>query len=194
MKRFKWVVLAIIIIPTAAALFRGPLYRLAVTYRSIGERADYTATNNALIRYMDDSVARKDSPDVREIIKSSLATTSELLTFSSSDSYRDPNRLVETRRANCIGYAAMFSTICNGRLKQHGLDDRWVATHRIGHLYLFGLINVHRWFDSPFFKDHDFVLVENPATGEHYAVDPSVHDYLRIGFIKAQKRPSSNEK
>ena len=192
MKRFKRVVLAIIIIPTAAALFRGSLYRLAVTYRSIGERADYAATNGALIWHMDDSAAEKNCPDVREIIKSSLATTSRLLTFSFSGSDNDPNLLIETRRANCIGYAAMFSAICNYRLKQHGLDDRWVATHEIGQLYLFGL-NVHRWFDSPFFKDHDFVIVENRLANESFAVDPSLNDYLRIDFVKAQKHPSPNE-
>ena len=187
MKMLKRIVFAILLLLAAAVLFRGPLYRFVVTYRSIGQRADYAATNGVLLWHMYDHAAQKDSPDVREIIKSSLATTSKLLTFSFSGSDNDPNLLIETLHANCIGYAAMFSAICNYRLKRHGLDDRWVATHEIGQLYLFGL-NVHRWFSSPFFKDHDFVIVGNRATGESYAVDPSLNDYLRIDFVKAEKR------
>ena len=38
-----------------------------------------------------------------------------------------------------------------------------------------------------FFKDHDFVTIENKETGEIFAVDPSVNDYLFIDFVTFNK-------
>jgi len=53
-------------------------------------------------------------------------------------------------------------------------------------LYFLGT-NIHKYFNSSFFKDHDFVTIENKTTGEIFAVDPTVNDYLRIDFITYSK-------
>ncbi len=59
---------------------------------------------------------------------------------------------------------------------------QWVARSQIGQLYFLGTY-VHPYFHSPFSKDHDFVIIENKTTGEIFAVDPTVSDYLFIVFI-----------
>jgi hypothetical protein len=71
-------------------------------------------------------------------------------------------------------------------LKRYNLADRWTAKPQIGQLYFLGT-NIHKYFNSAFFKDHDFVTIENKKTGEILAVDPTVNDYLHIDFITYSK-------
>ena len=39
---------------------------------------------------------------------------------------------------------------------------------------------------STFFKDHDFVTIENKVTGEVFAVDPTLYDYSGIKLVRYQ--------
>ena len=94
----------------------------------------------------------------------------------------DPNKLITSRKAHCIGYASFFATTCNYLLKKYNLSDQWTAKPKVGQLYFIGQ-NIHKYFNSPFFKDHDFVTIENKKTDQIFAVDPTVYDYLLIDFI-----------
>lgn len=87
--------------------------------------------------------------------------------------------LLLPRQANCVGYTTFFATTCNYLLEKNNLSDIWIAKPQVGQLYLLG-VNIHNYFNSAFFKDHDFVTIENKKTGEIYAVDPTISDYLRI--------------
>ena len=66
------------------------------------------------------------------------------------------------------------------------MADKWNAKPQIGQLYFLGT-NIHKYFNSSFFEDHDFVTIENKSTGEILAVDPTVNDYLNIDFITYSK-------
>jgi methionyl-tRNA synthetase len=90
---------------------------------------------------------------------------------------------VYTQTANCIGYAAFCATTCNELFQKNSLSGVWIARPQIGQLHLFGT-NIHPYFHSAFFKDHDFVVIENKQSGMVYAVDPTVHDYLGIEFVR----------
>ncbi len=56
------------------------------------------------------------------------------------------------------------------------------ATHKIGQLDFLG-IDLHQFFESSFFKDHDFNQIRNLGTGEVILVDPSISDYLWINRV-----------
>jgi hypothetical protein len=118
-----------------------------------------------------------------EIIKVGLSKTTELLKFTTSKNHIDPNKLIDTKTANCIGYATLFSANCNYLLVKHKLNEVWVATPHKGQLYLF-IFNIHNYFKSSFFKDHDFVIIKNKNTGETLAIDPSINDYFYINYVK----------
>ena len=163
-------------------LFRGWFYRLLVTYRSVGQRANYIAKEKKLIDYIDTKNEGKKDIDIDGIIKLALAATAQQLNYTASNNNNDPNNLIDSKTAHCVGYASFFATSCNYLLKKHNLSGNWVATPQIGQLYFLG-INVHKYFDSAFFKDHDFVILVNKTTGELLAVDPSVNDYLDIGYV-----------
>jgi hypothetical protein len=107
------------------------------------------------------------------IIRFSLSLTAELLELSEKNAVRQG-------KANCVGYAQLYSDICNygfrishkancrahavvGLAKVHGININTIATHLIP------------WRKN-FFKDHDFVEISTPTM--HLFIDPSAYDVL----------------
>ncbi len=153
-----------------------------MTYKSLGQRTSYEAKDSELIDFIEGRTDNQENLDVEEVIELALDLTTEQLNFTSSKNHNDPNKLIHSKTAHCVGYASFCSTAINYLLKKYELDNDWQAKPQIGQLYLFGT-NVHHYFESAFFKDHDFVLIENKSTGEVFAVDPSLDDYLFIDFV-----------
>ena len=186
MKFIKRTFITILILTTVGLLFRGWFYRHLVTYKSVGLRTNYSATNEKLTDYIDTSIDNQTNPEIEQIVKHGLSITSRQLNFTSNKNDIDPNKLITSKTAHCVGYASFFATTCNYLLKRYNLADRWTAKPQIGQLYFLGT-NIHKYFNSAFFKDHDFVTIENKKTGEILAVDPTANDYLRIDFITYKK-------
>jgi hypothetical protein len=186
MKTIKRVFLTIFVLTAVGFLLRGWLFRNLVTYKSIGPRSNYYASNEKLINCINEKAYKQTNPDIRQIIKLSLSITSEQLHFTGNKNHTDPNKLINFKTAHCVGYASFFSTTCNYLLKKNNLANLWTAKPQAGQLY-FLKTNIHAYFNSSFFKDHDFVTIENKTTGEIYAVDPTVNDYLRIDFVSYSK-------
>lgn len=185
MKWIKRTMLAILIIVTAGVLFRGWLYRNLITYKTVGQRYVYLITNNKLATFIDMNMGKK-SLDIKDVIKMALSATSRQLNFTTTHNDNDPNKLIYSRTAHCVGYAAYFATTCNYLLMNNGLAGQWNVKHQIGQLFLLG-ININKCINTPFFKDHDFVTIENKKTGEIFAVDPTVNDYFFINFVTYRK-------
>lgn len=178
--------ITILILIIIALIFRGWLYRHLINYKSIGLRTNYSVKDKKLADLIETSIDKQTEPEIKQIIKLGLSITSTQLNFTSSKNDIDPNKLVNSKAAHCVGYAAFFATSCNYLLKKYNLADSWAAKPQIGKLYFLG-INVHNYFNSRFFKDHDFVIIENKRTGEIFAVDPTINDYLYIDFITYTK-------
>ncbi len=186
MKLIKRTLLTILILIIVGLLFRGSIYRQLVTYKSIGQRKTYSAVDDKLIEYIEMNIDDTKDLDIKDIIKRGLSITSRQLIFSTTKNDDNPNTLINSKTANCVDYASFFATTCNYLLQKNNLENIWAAKPQIGQIFLFGS-NIHKYFDSPFFKDHDFVTIENEKTGEVFAVDPIVKDYLFIDFISYEK-------
>ena len=184
MRFIKRVGLVLLILISLGFIFRGWIYRNLVTYRTTGERKSYSVKEPLFLNYII-SNSEIQQPGVEDLVKLSLKLTSWKLTFSSGENEKDPNKLISSKEANCIGYAAFFTAICNELLDKHRLYD-WTAKPQIGQLYFLGT-NIHPYLKSAFFRDHDFVTIENSSTGEVLAVDPSLNDYTKIDFVKLLK-------
>jgi hypothetical protein len=182
MKFIQRFILTVMILTTVGIFSREWLYRQLVTYKSVGLRNSFSAREAKLVEYINENIDEKKILDENDIVELGLRITSKKLNFTADKNDIDPNRLVTSKTAHCVGYASFFATTCNYLFVKYGLDDIWTAKSHVGHLYILG-INIHKYFDSKFFKDHDFVTIENKKTGEKYAVDPTVNDYLRIDFI-----------
>ena len=112
--------------------------------------------------------------------------TKEELKFTTNRASNNPNELINTNQANCVGYSAMFNSIANYLIRKYKLQNEIKSEHKIGQLELFG-INLHQFFESPFFRDHDFNEITNKISGEKIFIDPSVSDYLRIKRVAKKK-------
>ena len=119
MKILKRILQVILIILVIGFVFRGWIYRQIVTYKSIEERVSYKVTNENLISYFEENIVNVEDPKIEEIIDVGLSTTSQLLKFTTSKNHNDPNKLINTKTANCIGYSTFFSANCNYLLKKY---------------------------------------------------------------------------
>jgi len=135
-------------------LFRGFFYRLLIKYSEIGIRTEIKITHQDLIKKIETKSADKKI-DVEKIISIANSITNEELRFTGSRASRNPNELINTNRANCTGYSAMFNSIANYLIHKNELEKKIEARHLIGRLEFLG-IDLHQFFESPFFRDHDF--------------------------------------
>lgn len=174
-----------LILFTGVFVFRGWIYRHIAMYKSFGLREKYGVTDSSLMKLLAENEVNLDDAEISKVINRSLSLTSEQLNFTDSTNDLDPNKLVTSKTAHCVGYANFFATVCNYQIQKHNLSQEWEATARIGHIFLFGT-DIHKYFKSTFFKDHDFVTIENKVTGEVFAVDPTLYDYSGIKLVRYQ--------
>ncbi|MFL5730174.1 MAG: hypothetical protein ACJ75J_11870 [Cytophagaceae bacterium] len=164
-------------------LFKGSIYRFLFSYRSIGQRSEYPITSRELSSQIENQIKEEKPKDVQEIISLALTISSGSLSFSSaSGNPLNPNSLPPGSSTHCIGYSAYFNTVCNYLLRKYGYASVWKSTQQIGKIRFAG-IDIHQFFNSAFFADHDYNIIQNSITGETLAVDPSLHDYTGIELV-----------
>jgi hypothetical protein len=162
-------------------LLRGWLFRLMVAYHPISERPSIVVEDKKLLQQLE---SQPVDSNLHRIVKRSLDLTAAQLRFSFDKCETDPNRLFYSKNANCVGYAAYFSTVCGSMIQSAGLGNRYKVKHLRATISCLGL-NLHQLTDSPFFQDHDYNLVEDLKTGDRVFVDASTRDLLGIGFVRS---------
>lgn len=179
-KTFKLVGILILLL----IVFRGNIYRLLVNYNEIGIRTGIKITNIDLVERIDNgSIGR--IIDFKEIILIANEITNDELRFSTKPVSNNPNELINTKLANCVGYSAMFNSITNYLIDKNGMKLTMKIHHCIGRLSIFG-VDLHQFTKSSFFKDHDYNKIINLETGKELFIDPSISDYLRINRISSK--------
>ncbi len=166
-------------------LFRGPIYRWTIHYHEVGSRASIKLTDKKLMELIDQKSADHNLK-LDDIVDIALEITSNQVQFSSQNTSQDPNTLQKLKKANCIGYSALFNSIVLYLVSKNNLTEQIQAKHMIGEMHFLGF-NIHQFFESSFFKDHDFNMLSNNLTGDSVFVDPSLYDYLRIKKVSAGK-------
>jgi len=181
-KIFKIIGISILLL----LLFRGFIFRLIIKYQSIGTRTEIKIIEKNLIKKIESKSANKII-NLDKIIAIANEITTEELNFTGSRASNNPNHLINSKEANCIGYSAMFNSIANYLIKKNQLESKIEAHHKIGQLYFLG-IDIHQFFDSAFFRDHDFNEIEILESGEKYYIDPTIYDYFWISRIQSNQK------
>lgn len=148
-------------------LFKGFVFRSVVNYNSFKNRKISTIENFKTTNFR--------STNIDEILDCALKQTSQKLEFK----LNNPGKFMLTGKANCVGYSEFYSSYLFQLLQTNKLDNEWKVHHQVAKLKLFG-VDVHQYFSSPSFKNHDFVVVENLKTKEKIAIDPALYDYTGI--------------
>lgn len=182
-KFFQKVLTALICISVLLVVFRGWFYRQFFSYKNFGDRRSYTVTDETFREYIDQEITAHKPQSASDVIQLALDITAARLHFSGAKNEIDPNKLMHSQAAHCVGYSAFFSATCNYILQQKNLWE-WHSKPMAGQIYFLG-INVHPYLPGPFLKDHDFNVIENTSTGKKYYVDPTLHDYSSIGYVYA---------
>ena len=65
-------------------------------------------------------------------------------------------------------------------------DDNIEINHLVGKIYFLG-IDLHQFTSSPYFIDHDYVMVTDYSSGNKYYVDPSLYDLAGINFVASSE-------
>lgn len=186
MKQFKKLIFGLLALTILTFLLRNWLFWQLFSYQALGDRPAYAIKNPELRTYIETEWPANSGKSPRLILKKALQLSARQLHFTAARNHNDPNLLIDSHSAHCVGYAAFTTTICNELLQRHQLNAEWKAEARVGQIYFLG-INVHPYFRSAFFKDHDFVVLRNLKTGEELATDPTVYDYLGIGFVRGRR-------
>lgn len=172
--RFLLVILVALLVMWS---FRAAAYRSLVHYKVVGQRQPIPAL--AL------PTAEPDGLD--QAIAVALDTTAARLHFSTGKVNSDPVLLMHGGPANCMGYAALCAALLNGQLEAAGLGERYVVEPVIGKLYL-GDQDLHSFFTSPFWKDHDVVRITDLTSNEVIVLDPTLYDHVGIGRVSFRSK------
>jgi len=176
-KYLKYLGLVVLII----LLFRGVLFRVFFVYKPIHTRTLIPLEHTELT-----DLLRESRPQTLEsIITLSESIICERLSFSSIRQSQNSNTAYERGTAHCVGYTALFSTIVQYLLEQNRLNDQYQVNHTVGQLFLLG-INIHDYWNAPFFSDHDYTIIINKHSHEKVAIDLTVSDYLGIHRITTE--------
>jgi hypothetical protein len=186
MKQFKKLIFGLLVLTILTFLLRNWLFWQLFSYQAVGERPTYAIKNPELRTYIERELPANSVKSPRIILKKALQLSAQQLHFTAARNHNDPNLLINSRSAHCVGYAAFTTTICNELLRRYQLNSAWKAEAQVGQIHFLG-INVHPYFQSAFFKDHDFVVLRNQKTGEELAADPTVYDYLGIGLVRVKR-------
>ena len=171
MKKVSVFIIVIIIL----VIFRSFLFNVFFKYQIVGQREISTMQNK-------NSTDIKEN-NVQEIIEYNLDKTSSILSFTFDKCENNPEKLIKTQKANCIGYSALLASSIINSIETNNFNTEWKVKHQVGEIYFLN-ININQYLKSDFFKDHDFVTIENIKTKEIIAVDPTLYDYFRINNIK----------
>lgn len=192
MKKLKktFQILALLIV--LVILFRAWIFRKSISYTPIRERATVLLIDRQICQELESEITiqllskAKNAPlSIAEIIQLAQKKTSEKLSFSRKKSTQNPNILIKEGKTNCIGYAALFNSIAQFILKSQQLEQQYQVKHLVGKLDFWG-IDLHQFFNTPFFKDHDYNEIINLETRHKTYVDPIVSDYFGIHQVSSK--------
>ncbi|MEZ5043415.1 MAG: hypothetical protein R2828_26195 [Saprospiraceae bacterium] len=167
-------------------LFKSPFYRLTIKYREIGIRPEVKIKDEMLIKVIKIKSINREM-NMEGIVEIANEITNTELAFTIRQKSNDPNELIYLKRANCMGYSAMFNSIANYLIRENGLETKIEAQHKIGKLEFLG-IDLHQFFENPFYKNHDYNQIRNLESGKIVSIDPSVSDYLWIKKITTNQQ------
>ena len=155
-----------------------------IHYRPIAARELIPIQDEAFLASIAEAAQDKplDLPRLRDL---AFSLTTRQLAFTFAPASAHPDTVLATGRANCVGYAALFNATAHELIRQRGMESKLEVIHLVGKLYLFG-VDLHQLFRTPFFADHDYILLRDTRTGETTATDPSIGDYLWIREVRSE--------
>jgi hypothetical protein len=170
-----------ILIFSTIFIYRHELFNLLFIYQEFKEIPEQKLINSNIKDDIANTLRNRVWFDIAELNGILLKYTDKRLTFGSKQTSNNINNFRTGSKAHCVGYAAFHNAILNYTLDSLGVEDLRI-THVRGEIKLLGF-NLNKLSKSKFFKDHDFVKIENIENGEYYYCDPSLYEFSKIHKI-----------
>ena len=159
------------------AFERGLSYKL-IGYRDYTQQLDKKHLNQINYRF-----GYAYDATEKDLLRFVLGNTSGVLNFDMhTNTLQNPNAILDRKSGHCKMYSYVMASTYNQLAKLNKISGNCRVAY--GHVYLYG-VNLHQFFSSSFFRDHDFCVVKNKS-GVH-AVDAILYDYLMIDQIRLRK-------
>lgn len=104
------------------------------------------------------------------------------LQFGKEQSNIDPNKLRDKSVAHCVGYSALNASLLTYACKKLKCEN-YKISHVRGKIKFLGIELTSKKYGN-FYKNHDFVKIENKSIAKHYYSDATIYELLKISRIK----------
>jgi len=104
------------------------------------------------------------------------------LQFGKYQESTDPNKLKNGSKAHCVGYSALNASLLTYACEKLN-NEIYKISHVRGKIKFLGIEITSEKYGN-FYKDHDFVKIENISTAKHYYSDATIYELFRISRIK----------
>jgi len=158
------------------------IFRATVHYQKINERPQVHQLDENLLPIIHQEGINNTLEEITPILKIAKKVTNKSLSFTTGNVSDNPNQIIKTGKANCVGYAALFALISNHLIQENNLGKKFEVLHVVGQLDFLGY-DLHQMSNDPFFANHDYCEVKNKVSGERFYIDPTVSDYFWIDRI-----------
>jgi hypothetical protein len=175
--------LFILIITCFVVCFKGTLYRYFVEYKEIKQINTVQITDKTLLADLNFCLSTENFLNLDEIINFAYYYTTEDLCYTFDRCSINPNQiLLGTQKSNCVGYSAAFQAVLSYLLEKKGFSSKVTCEHKVAQLYFLGF-NVHPFFQSPAFKDHDYNVIFDKETNRKWIIDPTLRQFFGISEV-----------
>ncbi|MEO5643771.1 MAG: hypothetical protein ABIQ40_00295 [Bacteroidia bacterium] len=162
-----------------------------LSYSIIKEKKGIELSNDSLQRIIKGCIEINPEIGIDSLVDFILAMTSSKLSFTFDKCDSNPELLVKSKKANCVGYAAYFNSLMNYALQQKNFPEKYSCHHYVGKIF-YDETNANRLFNNdPFFRDHGFNRIESSVDSEsdtkNISVDPGLFEYAGVKRIKTRK-------
>ena len=137
-------------------VFRGFIYRHTISYTPIKTKTTIPLTNKKILTKISAAIDNQQL-DVTQIVRIASSITNNQLQFTFQKISNNPNKIMVTQKANCVGYAAFFNAIVHYIIDKKGLQNHYQARHLVGKLDFLG-VDLHQFFTDSFYQNHDYNL------------------------------------
>ena len=104
------------------------------------------------------------------------------LKFGKNQISADPNEFRDGSEAHCVGYSALNASLLTYACKKLN-SEIYKVSHVRGKIKFLG-IEITSKIHGNFYKDHDFVKIENKSIDKHYFSDATIYELFKISRIK----------
>jgi hypothetical protein len=156
------------------------------SYSILKERSSSTISNDSLKKELRNWIRQNPETSIEDLTDHILEMTADQLNFSFGKCSSDPDKLVTERKANCIGYSSFFNSLMEQAFAELKWTKRYNCKHYVGKIWM-GKQNINALFKNPFFKDHDFNIINDLQDNSQIAVDPSLYEYLGVQRVSVRK-------